>query len=50
MTSSSSCGISLMSEGVSFCASARIPIVYCNMARGGPGIGSIQPGQAVLHG
>jgi 2-oxoglutarate ferredoxin oxidoreductase subunit alpha len=45
MTSSSSCGISLMSEGVSFCASARIPIVYCNMARGGPGIGSIQPAQ-----
>jgi 2-oxoglutarate ferredoxin oxidoreductase subunit alpha len=34
-----------MSEGVSFCASARIPIVYCNMARGGPGIGSIQPAQ-----
>jgi len=45
MTSSSSCGISLMSEGVSFCASARIPVVYCNMARGGPGIGSIQPAQ-----
>ena len=45
MTSSSSCGISLKSEGVSFCASARIPMVYCNIARGGPGIGSIQPAQ-----
>lgn len=45
MTSSSSCGISLKSEGISFCASARIPIVYCNVARGGPGIGAIQPAQ-----
>ena len=45
MTSSSSCGISLKSEGVSFCASARLPIVYVNMGRGGPGIGSIQPAQ-----
>ena len=32
MTSSSSCGISLKSEGISFCASARIPMVYCNVA------------------
>ena len=31
MTSSSSCGISLKSEGISFCASARIPMVYCNV-------------------
>ncbi|MDD3921048.1 MAG: 3-methyl-2-oxobutanoate dehydrogenase subunit VorB [Eubacteriales bacterium] len=45
MTSSSSCGISLKSEGVSFCASARIPMVYANISRGGPGIGSIQPSQ-----
>ena len=45
MTSSSSTGISLKSEGVSFCASARIPMVYINVARGGPGIGSIQPAQ-----
>ncbi len=45
MTSSSSCGISLKSEGVSFCASARIPMVYANISRGGPGIGSIQPAQ-----
>ena len=45
MTSSSSCGISLMSEGVSFMASARIPMVYVNVQRGGPGIGAIQPAQ-----
>ena len=45
MTSSSSCGISLKSEGISFCASARIPMVYCNVQRGGPGIGAIQPAQ-----
>ena len=36
MTSSSSCGISLMSEGISFCASARLPMVYVNVQRGGP--------------
>ena len=45
MTSSSSTGIYLKSEGISFCASARIPMVYINVARGGPGIGSIQPAQ-----
>lgn len=45
MTSSSSCGISLKSEGISFAASARIPLVYCNVQRGGPGIGAIQPAQ-----
>jgi 2-oxoglutarate ferredoxin oxidoreductase subunit alpha len=45
MTSSSSCGISLMSEGISFIASARIPAVYVNVGRGGPGIGAIQPAQ-----
>ncbi len=45
MTSSSSCGIALKSEGISYCASARIPIVYCNVSRGGPGVGSIQPAQ-----
>ena len=46
MTSSSSCGISLMSEGVSFCASARLPMVYVNVQRGGPGLGGIQPSQS----
>ena len=45
MTSSSSPGISLKSEGISYCAAARIPIVYANFARGGPGVGSIQPAQ-----
>ena len=35
----------LKSEGISFCASARIPMVYCNVQRGGPGIGAIQPAQ-----
>lgn len=45
MSSSSSTGISLYSEGVSYCASARLPMVYVNVARGGPGIGAIQPAQ-----
>ena len=45
MTSSSSPGISLKSEGISYCASARIPMVYVNVSRGGPGVGSIQPAQ-----
>jgi 2-oxoglutarate ferredoxin oxidoreductase subunit alpha len=45
MTSSSSAGISLKSEGISYCATARIPMVYVNVARGGPGVGSIQPAQ-----
>lgn len=45
MTSSSSPGIALKSEGISYCASARIPMVYANIARGGPGVGSIQPAQ-----
>lgn len=45
MSSSSSTGISLYSEGVSYCAAARLPIVYVNVGRGGPGIGAIQPAQ-----
>lgn len=45
MTSSSSPGIALKSEGISYCAAARVPIVYANFARGGPGVGSIQPAQ-----
>ncbi len=45
MTSSSSCGISLKSEGISYMASARIPAVVCAVTRGGPGCGSIQPAQ-----
>ena len=42
MTSSSSVGISLKSEGISYCAGARVPMVYVNMQRGGPGVGTIQ--------
>ncbi|MCR4781677.1 MAG: 3-methyl-2-oxobutanoate dehydrogenase subunit VorB [Lachnospiraceae bacterium] len=45
MTSSSSPGVSLKSEGISYCAAARIPMVYCNFQRGGPGVGAIQPAQ-----
>lgn len=45
MTSSSSPGISLKSEGISYCAAARVPVVYVNVARGGPGVGAIQPAQ-----
>lgn len=45
MTSSSSPGISLKSEGISYCAAARIPMVYANISRGGPGVGTIQPAQ-----
>lgn len=45
MTSSSSPGVALKSEGISYCAAARIPMVYSNISRGGPGVGSIQPAQ-----
>ena len=45
MTSSSSCGISLMSEAIAWMAGACLPVVICNVVRGGPGIGSIQPAQ-----
>lgn len=43
MTSSSSPGISLKSEGVSYIAGADLPAVIINVMRGGPGLGSIQP-------
>lgn len=46
MTSSSSPGISLKQEGISYCNGAQLPCVIVNMMRGGPGLGSIQPGQA----
>ncbi len=45
MTSSSSCGISLKSEGMSYLAAARLPAVICSAQRGGPGYGSIKPAQ-----
>lgn len=45
MTSSSSPGISLKQEGISYIAGAELPAVIVNIVRGGPGLGSIQPGQ-----
>ena len=46
MTSSSSPGISLKQEGLSYIAGAELPCVIVNMSRGGPGLGSIQPAQS----
>ena len=46
MTSTSSPGVSLKQEGISYIAGAQLPCVIVNMQRGGPGLGSIQPGQA----
>ena len=45
MTSSSSPGISLMSEGLSYLAGAELPCLVINCQRGGPGLGTIQPSQ-----
>jgi len=45
MTSSSSPGISLKQEGISYLAGAEVPCVIVNMMRGGPGLGGIQPAQ-----
>ncbi|MGI6193291.1 MAG: 3-methyl-2-oxobutanoate dehydrogenase subunit VorB [Christensenellales bacterium] len=45
MTSSSSPGISLKMEGISYLAGAELPAVIVNMVRGGPGLGSIQAAQ-----
>ncbi|MFO8129614.1 MAG: 3-methyl-2-oxobutanoate dehydrogenase subunit VorB [Bacteroidales bacterium] len=46
MTTSSSPGISLMQEGLSYIAGAELPCVVANVVRGGPGLGTIQPSQA----
>jgi 2-oxoglutarate ferredoxin oxidoreductase subunit alpha len=46
MTSSSSPGISLMSEGLSYLAGAELPALIVNVQRGGPGLGTIQPSQS----
>ena len=46
MTSSSSPGISLKSEGLSYLAGADLPAVIINVQRGGPGLGGIQPSQS----
>jgi 2-oxoglutarate ferredoxin oxidoreductase subunit alpha len=45
-TTSSSPGISLMSEALSYIASAQLPAVFVNIVRGGPGLGGILPSQA----
>ena len=46
MTSSSSPGISLMQEGLSYIAGAELPCLVVNVVRAGPGLGTIQPSQA----
>lgn len=46
MTSSSSPGISLKSEGISYIAGCDLPCVIVNVQRGGPGLGGIQPAQS----
>ena len=46
MTSSSSPGIALKQEGITYCAGAEVPCVILNIMRGGPGLGTIQPSQA----
>jgi 2-oxoglutarate ferredoxin oxidoreductase subunit alpha len=46
LTSSSSPGISLMQEGISYIAGSELPCLILNVARGGPGLGTIQPSQS----
>ncbi|HOO99425.1 MAG TPA: 3-methyl-2-oxobutanoate dehydrogenase subunit VorB [Bacteroidales bacterium] len=46
MTSSSSPGISLKQEGISYIAGAELPCLIVNVVRGGPGLGTIQPSQS----
>lgn len=46
VTTSSSPGISLMQEGLSYIAGSEVPCVVVNVVRGGPGLGTIQPSQA----
>ena len=54
MTSSSSPGISLMTEGLSYIAGTEVPMVIVNVMRGGPGLGNISPAQSdynqMVHG
>ena len=45
ITSSSSPGVSLKQEGISYCAGSQLPCVILNVMRGGPGLGSIQASQ-----
>jgi 2-oxoglutarate ferredoxin oxidoreductase subunit alpha len=46
LTTSSSPGISLMQEGISYIAGAELPCLIVNVVRGGPGLGTIQPAQS----
>ncbi len=46
MTASSSPGISLKQEGISYCAGAELPVVIVDIMRGGPGLGNIAPEQS----
>lgn len=46
MTSSSSPGVSLMCEGLTYLAGAELPCLVVNVSRGGPGLGTIQPAQS----
>jgi 2-oxoglutarate ferredoxin oxidoreductase subunit alpha len=54
MSSSSSPGVSLMMEGVSYIAGTELPVVLIDVMRGGPGLGNIAPAQAdynqIVHG
>ncbi|MCL5429647.1 MAG: 3-methyl-2-oxobutanoate dehydrogenase subunit VorB [Chloroflexi bacterium] len=49
MTTSSSPGVSLMMEGLSYIAGTEVPMVLVNVMRGGPGLGNIAPSQADYH-
>ena len=49
MTSSSSPGVSLKAEGISYLAGADLPALIVNVQRGGPGLGGIQPSQSDYH-
>jgi 2-oxoglutarate ferredoxin oxidoreductase subunit alpha len=49
MTSSSSPGVSLMQEGLSYIAGSEVPVVIVDVMRGGPGLGNIQPSQSDYH-
>jgi len=49
MTSSSSPGISLKTEGISYLAACDLPCLIINVQRGGPGLGGIQPAQSDYH-
>ena len=46
LTTSSSPGVSLMQEGISFASGADLPMLLVNVMRGGPGLGTIQPSQS----